>query len=186
MSNVSRQLPLTDMLHVPARSPLSWWMPAGRPDHAAHVGRRDQHREDVAQPPHQIVAEFPAVVVFDEAQQAPVPDAPNVHIGVYAYTVQMSSGAGVVLQKLYLLQGGHRLSPLANPSVHAKGERSGVSNCDEIYLDSVACILAYQSFDGGKLTRRKHQLLGALRHSAIYTAHATKRNCSGSDYSSRR
>src|SRR5712691_12154165 len=41
--------------------------PAGRPGDAAHVGRRDQHREDVAQPPHKIIAEFPAVVVFDEA-----------------------------------------------------------------------------------------------------------------------
>jgi hypothetical protein len=58
--------------------------PAWRPDNAAHVGCRDQHREDVAQPPHQIVAKFPAVVVFDEAQQAPVPDAPNDHAGVYA------------------------------------------------------------------------------------------------------
>jgi hypothetical protein len=64
--------------------------PAGRPDNAAHVGRRDQHREDIAQPPHQIVAEFPAIVVFDEAQQAPVPDAPNDHAGVYAITVQLS------------------------------------------------------------------------------------------------
>src|SRR5271167_206928 len=53
--------------------------PAGRPGHAAYVGRRDQHREDVEQPPHKIVAEFPAVVVFDEAQQAAVPDAPNDH-----------------------------------------------------------------------------------------------------------
>lgn len=44
--------------------------PAGPPDNAVHVGRRDQHREDVAQPPHQIVTEFPVVVVFDDAQQA--------------------------------------------------------------------------------------------------------------------
>jgi len=66
--------------------------PGGRHDNTAHVGCRDQHREDVAQPPRQIVAEFPAIVVFDEAQQAPVPDAPNVHIGMYACTVQMSSG----------------------------------------------------------------------------------------------
>ena len=64
--------------------------PARRPDNAVHVGRRDQHREDVAQPPHQIITEFPAVVVFDEAQQAPVPDAPNYHAEVYATTVQMS------------------------------------------------------------------------------------------------
>jgi hypothetical protein len=77
MSNVSRQLPLTEMLHVPARSPLGLVdAPAGRPGHAAHVGRRDQHRENVAQPPHQIVAELPAVIVFNEAQQAPVRDAP--------------------------------------------------------------------------------------------------------------
>jgi hypothetical protein len=63
---------------------------AGRPDNAAHVGCRDQHREDVAQPPHKIVAEFPAVVVFDEAQQAPVPDAPNDYVRAYVNTVQMS------------------------------------------------------------------------------------------------
>src|SRR5208282_328576 len=53
--------------------------PPGRPDNAAHIGCRDQHREDIAQPPHKIVAEFSAVVVFDEAQQTPVPDAPNDH-----------------------------------------------------------------------------------------------------------
>src|SRR5271165_4104502 len=64
--------------------------PAGWPANAAHVGCRDQHREDVAQPPHEMIAEFPAVVVFDEAQQAPVPDAPNVHAGMYAVTVQLS------------------------------------------------------------------------------------------------
>jgi hypothetical protein len=43
--------------------------PAG-PNNAAHVNRGDQRRENVAQPPHKIIAEFPAVVVFDEAQQA--------------------------------------------------------------------------------------------------------------------
>src|SRR6202040_3953305 len=69
--------------------------PAGRPDNAADVGRRDQHREDVAQPPHKVIAEFPAVVVFDEAQQAPMPDAPNDHAGVYAFTVQSSRGRGL-------------------------------------------------------------------------------------------
>jgi hypothetical protein len=55
--------------------------------------RRDQHRENVAQPPHKITAEFPAVVVFDEAQQAPVPDAPDDHTVMYAATVHISSGA---------------------------------------------------------------------------------------------
>ena len=54
-------------------------VPAGRSANAAHVGRCNQHREDVPQPPYKIGVEFPAVVVFDEAQQAPVPDAPNVH-----------------------------------------------------------------------------------------------------------
>jgi hypothetical protein len=53
--------------------------PAGWPCDAAHVGRRNQHREDVAQPPHQIITEFPGIVVFNEAQQASVPDAPNKH-----------------------------------------------------------------------------------------------------------
>ena len=51
--------------------------------------RRDQHRDDVAQPPHKIIAKFPAVVVFDEAQQAPMPDASNDE--VYAYTVHSLS-----------------------------------------------------------------------------------------------
>jgi len=36
--------------------------------------------EAVAQPPHNVIAEFPAVVVLDETQQAPVPDAPNDHV----------------------------------------------------------------------------------------------------------
>ena len=80
MSKVSRQLPLTEMLHVPARSPFELVnATAGRPGNAANVGRRDQHRENVAQPPDKIVAEFPAVV-FDEAQQASMPDAPNDHL----------------------------------------------------------------------------------------------------------
>ena len=34
---------------------------------------------DVAQPLHKVIAEFPAVVLFDEAQEAPVPDASNDH-----------------------------------------------------------------------------------------------------------
>ena len=74
--------------------------PAGRPDNAAHVGRRDQHRENVAQPPYQIVAKFPAVVVFDQAQQPPVLDAPNDHIRVYANTVHRSSGSVAFLLDL--------------------------------------------------------------------------------------
>ena len=41
------------------------------------VDRRNQHREDVAQPPHKIGSEPPAVRVFDEAQQAPFQDASN-------------------------------------------------------------------------------------------------------------
>src|SRR5437588_4276950 len=53
--------------------------PAGRTNDAAHVGCRDQHREDVAQSLHKVIAEFPAVVLFDEAQEAPVPDASNDH-----------------------------------------------------------------------------------------------------------
>jgi hypothetical protein len=44
--------------------------PAG-PNNAAHVGRRDQRRANVAHPPHKIIAEFPAVVVFDEARNRP-------------------------------------------------------------------------------------------------------------------
>ena len=78
MSKVSRQFPLTEMLHVPSRSPLKLVdAPAGRPDHAAHVGRCNQHREDVAQPPRKIGSEPPAVRVFDEAQQARFRDASN-------------------------------------------------------------------------------------------------------------
>jgi hypothetical protein len=46
-----------------------------------------------AQPPHKVTAELPAVVVFDEAQQAPVPDAPDDHTVMYAPTVRLSSGA---------------------------------------------------------------------------------------------
>jgi hypothetical protein len=42
------------------------------------------------QPPHKIGAKLPAVVVFDEAQQAPVPDAPNDHGQMYGYTVHLS------------------------------------------------------------------------------------------------
>ena len=63
---------------------------AGRSANAAHVGRCNQHREDAPEPPHKIGAEFPAVVVSDEAQQAPVPDAPNDHAGLYAVTVHLS------------------------------------------------------------------------------------------------
>ena len=54
--------------------------PAGRTNDAVHVGCRDQHSEDVAQPPHQIIAEFPAIVFFDEARQASVPDVSNDHV----------------------------------------------------------------------------------------------------------
>lgn len=92
MSNVSRQFAADRNAPRPGAVVLKLMnAPARRPDHAAYVGRRDQHREDVPQPPHQIIAEFPAVVVFDEAQQAPMPDAPNVYAGVYVNTVQMSS-----------------------------------------------------------------------------------------------
>jgi hypothetical protein len=95
LPNVEGQPPIAADRNAPCPGTVALELvhaPAGRPDHAVHVGRRDQHREDVAQPPHQIVAEFPAVIVFNEAQHASVPDAPNVHIGIYADTVQMSTG----------------------------------------------------------------------------------------------
>ena len=94
LSDVKRQPPIAADGDAPSAGAVAFELmhpPARRPDDAAHVGRRDQHREDVAQTPHKIAAEFPAVVVLYEAQQAPVPNAPNDHTGVYAETVQPSS-----------------------------------------------------------------------------------------------
>src|SRR5437764_14951879 len=55
--------------------------PAGRPDNAAHVGRRDQDRENVAQPPHKITAELPAVVVLMRRNKPGAGRAPDDHYG---------------------------------------------------------------------------------------------------------
>ena len=72
---------------------------ARRPGNAGHVGRRDYHCENVTQAADKIGAKLPAVVVFDEAQQASVPDAPNNHTRqVYANTVHFSSGATIQCQ----------------------------------------------------------------------------------------
>src|SRR6266851_9728803 len=64
--------------------------PAGRSSNAVNVGRHDQHRQYVAQALHKIAAQLPAVVVLNEPQQSAMPDAPNVHSGAYADTVQLS------------------------------------------------------------------------------------------------
>src|SRR6516164_5301656 len=77
MPKVSHQLPLTERLHVPPRSPLSWCMrqpggPITPPMSAAATNTRI-----VASRRHKIGLEFPVIVVFDEAQPVPVPDAPS-------------------------------------------------------------------------------------------------------------
>jgi hypothetical protein len=100
MSKVSRQLPLTEMLHVPGAVPLEPMdAPAGRPADAIHVGSHDQDGEDIAQPPYQIASEFPTVVILDKPQQTAVADAPNDHTSMYARAVHYQ-GSGIVVRRL--------------------------------------------------------------------------------------
>lgn len=53
--------------------------PPGRANDTIHVRGGYQHRENVANPPHEFGAEFPAVVVLDKAREPPMPDAPDLH-----------------------------------------------------------------------------------------------------------
>jgi hypothetical protein len=74
--NVKGQPPIAADRNAPRPGPVASELvhaPAGRPHNTAHISRRNQYRKDAAQAPHKIIAEFPAVVVFDEAEQAPVP-----------------------------------------------------------------------------------------------------------------
>ena len=51
--------------------------PAGRPLQGLHVRCRDQRREYPPQALHEVAAQLAAVIVSNEAQQAPVPDTPK-------------------------------------------------------------------------------------------------------------
>ena len=64
--------------------------PTGWAGNRFHIGGSYQHSENVAQPLDKIRPEFPAVVVFKEAQEAPMPDTPNLHIALYGNAVHMS------------------------------------------------------------------------------------------------
>jgi hypothetical protein len=53
--------------------------PAGRPVQSLYVRRRDQRCQNPPHARHEAAAQLAAVIVSNEAQQAPVPDTPNDH-----------------------------------------------------------------------------------------------------------
>ena len=59
--------------------------PAGQSLNAAHVLRRDQGGKYVADPAHEVAADFAVIVVFDQTFQTSVPDTPYIY--VYECTV---------------------------------------------------------------------------------------------------
>ena len=79
MSNVMRQLPLTEMLQVPRVAFELMNLPAGRPGNRVHIGGYNERRENITQPPYEVGAQFAAVVVFDQTQKPSMRNAPNYH-----------------------------------------------------------------------------------------------------------
>ncbi len=93
-------LPADRMLHVPSRSPVSWWMrQPGGPITLLMSAAAISTARMLRSRSHKIGAEFLAVAVFDETQQAPVPDAPNDRAGMYPFTVQLSTGTRSVISQ---------------------------------------------------------------------------------------
>src|SRR6185437_5084172 len=55
--------------------------PTRRPDHTIHILRRNESREDVPHPIHEVAPHPTVIVMFDEPPQASVTDALNPHDG---------------------------------------------------------------------------------------------------------
>ena len=73
-----RQLPETEMLHVPSRSPVSWWM--RQPGlQSLDVLDAQQGGENAPDPINQIAPDAAIVVIFNKAFQPSVADGPNPH-----------------------------------------------------------------------------------------------------------
>ena len=70
--------------------------PARRPLQGLDVRRRNQRGQNPPYALHEVAAHLAAVVVSNEAQQAPMPDIPNDHyIRAYGKTVHLSSDPGL-------------------------------------------------------------------------------------------
>src|SRR5260370_28459332 len=76
-----RQLPETEMLHVPARSPVNWWMrQPGGTFQPFYVLDAQQGGENAANPVDQITPDSPLLVILDKAFQPSMPDSANPHV----------------------------------------------------------------------------------------------------------
>ena len=92
-------MPLTETLHVPGAITVKLMNPpAGRPLQGLHVRRRNQRPEYPPQALHEVAAQLAAVIVSNEAQQAPAPD-PIVDKAIMRQT-------GLKLARGYLLSEG--------------------------------------------------------------------------------
>lgn len=80
LPEVEGQQPIAAERNAPRRGAITVKLinpPAGRPLQGLHIRRCNQRREYPPQALHEVATQLAAVIVSNEAQQAPVPDTPN-------------------------------------------------------------------------------------------------------------